>query len=290
MPLRNLFRRLARPVQVLRRQTTISTEYVRLAPSAQNAIDIFKGRWWSRLPEALSNVQAGNLALFEDPRMAWALSEVGDLRGKRVLELGPLEGAHTYMLERAGAESIVSIEANPEAYLKCLIVKETVGLPKTRFLCGDFMEYLRGSPSQFELAIASGVLYHMLEPVEMLALLSKIAPRLYLWTHYYDAKIISADRKLASMFTGDKESSEKGFEHRLYRYEYWGSFGARQFCGGSRPYAYWMSRDDILGALRHLGYTDIRTSFEAPDHPDGPAFALVAHKTERIPAVPRLSP
>ncbi len=289
MLLRNLLRRVARPVQVLRRQTTLSTEYVRSAPSPQNAVDIFKGRWFTRFPEPLSDVRAGKLALFEDPRMAWALSELGDLRGKTVLELGPLEGAHSYMLERAGAESIVSIEANPEAYLKCLIVKETVGLRKTRFLCGDFMEYLRHAPPQFDVAFASGVLYHMLDPVETIELLSKVAPKLYLWTHYYDARIISGDRKLASMFTGSKQNMHNGFSHTLYRYEYWGSFGAREFCGGSRPHAYWLSRKDILAALTFYGFNQIHVNFEALDHPDGPAFALVGQKTEPIPSQARIS-
>lgn len=197
------------------------------------------------------------------------------MQGKTFLELGPLEGAHSYMLERAGAASVISIEANPEAYLKCLIVKETVGLTKTRFLCGDFIEYLRNSPPHFDAVIASGVLYHMIDPVELIALLSKIKPQLYLWTHYYDAKIISADRKLASMFTGHRQSSRDGFRHTLYRYEYWGSFGTRQFCGGSRPHSYWLSREDILRCLRHFGFKNIRVNFDAPDHPDGPAFAVV---------------
>jgi hypothetical protein len=224
----------------------------------------------------LSDLQAGNLALFEDPRIAWALSELGSIRAHAILELGPLEGAHSYMLERAGAASVVSIEANPEAYLKCLVVKETVGLQKTRFVCGDFVEYLRNSPPHFDTAFASGVLYHMSDPVELIALLSKVTPRLYFWTHYYDAKIICADRNLASMFTGQRQSEYDGFEHRLFRYEYWGSFGAPRFCGGSRRHAHWMTRQDILGALTHFGFNDIRTSFEAPDHPDGPAFAVLA--------------
>lgn len=251
---------------------------MRTAPSKQNAINIFEGRWWSRFPEPFADLQAGSVALFEDPRIAWALTEFGDLRGKTVLELGPLEGAHSYMLERAGAESVVSIEANPEAFLKCLIVKETVGLARTHFVCGDFVEYLRGSPPRFDAALACGVLYHMVNPVELIGLLSGVTSRLFLWTHYYDAKLIAADRKLAGMFTGQPQSEHLGFRHTLFRYEYWGSFGARQFCGGSRPHAHWMRRDEILACLRHFGFTDIRTNFEAPDHPDGPAWALVACK------------
>ncbi|HEX3685017.1 MAG TPA: class I SAM-dependent methyltransferase [Bryobacteraceae bacterium] len=275
---RNFLRRLSRPIQTFRRQATISTQYVTSAPSAQNALDIFKGRWWSRLPEPFAPLQAGNIALFEDPRITWAISQLGGLRDQTVLELGPLEGAHSYMLEHAGAASIISIEANPEAYLKCLVIKEAVALERTHFLCGDFLEYLRNSPPHFEAALASGVLYHMVEPAELIALLSDITQNLYLWTHYYDAQLVAADRKLGSMFVGERQSEHAGFRHRLFRYEYWGSFGARQFCGGSRPHAHWMTREDILRCLQHFEFTEIRTNFEAPDHPDGPAFAIVARK------------
>ena len=50
------------------------------------------------------------------------------MAGKTVLELGPLEGAHTYQLHQRGA-NIVAVEASKQAYLKCLITKEIVGLP-----------------------------------------------------------------------------------------------------------------------------------------------------------------
>jgi hypothetical protein len=274
--LRSLARRVMRPLQHLRRRMTITTEYVGSAPSVQNALDIFRGRWFSQLP--LPDARAGDVALFEDPRIAWALSELDDLRGKTVLELGPLEAAHSYMLERAGAASIVSIEANPEAFLKCLIVKESLGLAHTHFLCGDFIEYLRASPPRFDAAIASGVLYHMRNPVELIGLLSRITGTLFLWTHYYDAGLIAQNRKLASMFAGEHANEYDGFRHSLYRYEYWGSFGARGFCGGSLPHANWMTREEIVACLRHFGYTEIATNFDAPEHVDGPAFALVARK------------
>jgi hypothetical protein len=275
---RNLLRRLLRPFQRLRRRTTISTEYVKSAPSPQNALDIFKGRWCSQLPEPFSTLHAGGIALSEDPRIAWAIAELGGLQQKTVLELGPLEGAHAYMLERGGAGSILSIEANPEAYLKCLIFKETIGLERTRFVCGDFIQYLRNSPPRFDAVIASGVLYHMVEPAELIYLLSQITDRVFLWTHYYDPKLI-ADRKLAAMFTGNQQTEYRGFRHTLFRYEYWGSFGARRFCGGSRPHAQWMTREDIIRCLEYFGFKDIRTDFEAPGHPDGPAFAVVARRS-----------
>lgn len=85
-----------------------------------------------------------------------------------VLELGPLEAGHTYMLEKMGARSIVAVEANSRAYLKCLIVKELFELKRAKFLLGDFVAYLKNNTRHFDLCLASGVLYHMQNPAELL--------------------------------------------------------------------------------------------------------------------------
>jgi hypothetical protein len=37
-----------------------------------------------------------------------------------------------------------------------------------------------------------------------------------------------------------------------------------------------MTRDAILEALGHFGYSRVETGFEEPAHPHGPAFSLVA--------------
>ena len=93
---------------------SILDQYVSDAPSDQNALDIFRDQWACRLPADFANLEAGIVPLFEDPRIDWALQGLGGVQDKEVLELGPLEAAHTYMLERAGARSITAIElGNP---------------------------------------------------------------------------------------------------------------------------------------------------------------------------------
>jgi hypothetical protein len=257
----------------------LSERHVRSAPSPQNALDIFKGEWWSQLPEPFSNLRAGEIRSFEDPRIHWALSQFGEVQGQTALELGPLEGGHSYILEQAGFASNLAIEANPRAYLRCLVVKEIIGLHRTRFLCGDFVEYLRNSPPSFDAAFACGVLYHMQNPAELIALLSRVTDRLFLWTHYYDPGVISANPKFGQSFTGQHRSEYAGFEHSLFRYEYGRSFRLARFCGGTRGHSHWMLREDIIECLGYFGFNAIRISFDTPAPPDGPAFALVATKT-----------
>ncbi len=271
--MKSLIRKVLRPT-LPAPTSDISDRYVASAPSPQNALDLFQGEWTSRLPEPYTEMQAGHMPLFEDPRITWALEQFGDVRGKSFLELGPLEGGHSYMLERAGCGSVLAIEGNTHAFLRCLVVKEVVRLTRTRFLCGDFVEYLRQSPPRFDGVIASGVLYHMAEPLELLARLSGITDRLFLWTHYYDAALL---KQKAARFTRQEEREQEGFRCPVFYQEYeteatnWSGF-----CGGPRRFSRWMRREHITGALQHFGFTTVRTSVEQPDHPHGPSFAVVA--------------
>src|SRR5215467_13605989 len=61
-------------------------------PSPQNALDLFKGRWSSAIP----GYGMGTAELFNDARIEWFLAQYGDVCGKRILELGPLEAGHTF--------------------------------------------------------------------------------------------------------------------------------------------------------------------------------------------------
>jgi len=254
----------------------ILDQYVKSAYTPQDALDIFKGEWSSKLPEPFTELQAGAALLFEDPRIEWGVTQLGGVEGKTVLELGPLEAGHTYMLERLGAADIVSIEANTRAYLKCLIIKELLELKRSRFLCGDFVEYLRTNPKKFDVCIASGVLYHMRNPVELIALAAKASDQVFLWTHYYDQAIISGNSKLTYRLSKGAPAEYAGFQHTLYRQEYEAALKWGGFCGGSQEFSNWLSRDDILACLKHFGLNNIQINFDHTNHPNGPSFAITA--------------
>jgi Methyltransferase domain len=257
---------------------SILDAYVRSAPSAQNAVDIFKGEWASQFPAALTvPVQAGGIPLFEDGRIIDAIQQFGGIEGMRVLELGPLEGAHSYMMELYGAASVTAVESNTRAYLKCLIAKEILNLKRVQFLCGDFVEYLKATGEHFDLILANGVLYHMRNPVELLSLLAQHTNRLNMWTHYYDDRIKS-DIHLRHKFTSSAPAEVDGFSHTLFRQEYQVSLDHPGFCGGSEDYSNWLSRADMLNCLSSFGFKDIRIGFEEPNHPHGPCFAISAMK------------
>lgn len=254
----------------------ILDQYVKSVPSKQNALDIFKGEWSSKLPAPLTDLQAGAALLFEDARIEWCAAQIGGFKGKKVLELGPLEAGHTYMLEHLGAAEILAIESNTRAYLKCLIIKEILELKHVRFLCGDFVEYLRTNQQKFDLILVSGVLYHMVNPVELIALVAKASDRLLIWTHYYKRETILNNPNLTHKVSEGIPAEYDGFRHTLYPQEYKAALDWQGFCGGSEAYSHWLDRSDIIACLRYFGMNDIQINFEHPDHPNGPSFALMA--------------
>jgi SAM-dependent methyltransferase len=257
---------------------SIMDAYVRSAPSPQNALDIFKGEWAAMLPAPFDALQAGRLNLFYDNRAFWALNELGGCEGQRVLELGPCEGQHSYMLEQRGAASVTSIEANSRAYLKCLVVKEVIGLQKVNFLCGDFVRYLEQNDEQFDLIFAAGVLYHMRDPVGLISELARHTNRLYIWTHYYEHAILQNIKHLKARYTVHTPAETLGFRYTMHRQDYQESLVQPGYSGGTAEFSHWLSREDVLGALTHFGFRDIRINNEDRNHPHGPCFDIVAIK------------
>jgi SAM-dependent methyltransferase len=254
----------------------ILNSYVRGAPSGRQALEIFAGEWSSRLPPPY-DVITGSSELFEDARIKWILEVVGGVQGYRILELGPLEAGHTTMLERAGAGTITAVEGNTRAFLKCLIVKEVLGLERSHFLCGDIHEFLTECTDQFDLCLASGVLYHMRDPVAVLQAMTRVSDRLALWTHYYDPAVLDHP-EIAVHFGSATERAIGDLTFTEHRYEYGEALTWNGFCGGSAHYANWLERDTILECLRRAGFDSIEIGFDEAMAQHGPALALVAQR------------
>lgn len=188
------------------------------APSDQITLDI-GGIWVSKVP--LSGTQTGLIPLFEDQRIHWLVNRI-DLRNRKVLELGSFEGGHSYILSQAGAD-VVGIEANSLAYVKSLIAKELLQI-NASFVYGDFMGYLEIG-KKFHLVVASGVLYHMINPVELLYKISKCTKRIYLWTHYFDPNATNWGKDITKRLTdkfeiGDTHSEFAGFSYPVVTQKY----------------------------------------------------------------------
>ncbi|GAB4347682.1 MAG: hypothetical protein Fur0042_14190 [Cyanophyceae cyanobacterium] len=248
--------------------------YIMRPPSPQNILDIFEGEWSSRIPDRFGlKTVPGPAALFQDDRVIWAEQQMGGFQGRHILELGPLEGAHSHMFCDRGAASVTAIEANSRAFLKCLCMKEVLGMNRVAFKLGDFLAFLKDAirrGDRYDLIFASGVLYHMENPLLLLHLMAQVSDRVFLWTHYYDRDIL---------FSPLNYLDYDGMSYGYSLQDYGTALGWAGFCGGAAPTSKWLTRDGILSALKRFGLDDIQISFDAPDHINGPAFALFAQRS-----------
>jgi hypothetical protein len=239
------------------------------APAPQNAIDIFRDHWASDLSKVVPGVTSGSAQCFRDARPAAAFKHIGGdcvARGARILELGPLEGGHTYQFEQFGAAEIIAVEANVEAYLKCLIVKELLGLRRARFLLGDFAEYLRQDQGRYDLIFCSGVLYHMPDPVELIRLMAARTDLISVWTHYHTPESWPSTVPEAVNYDGETYV----YHRRVYAADH----DCGTFWGGNKSTACLLSRDDLMRAFRHYGFVHHDVDAESLDHPYGPCLTV----------------
>ncbi|MGF6923391.1 class I SAM-dependent methyltransferase [Paraburkholderia sp. 40] len=245
--------------------------YTTEPPSHELACSIFEGSWSSDVP----GIGLGDVPAFNDHRIHWLETQCGGFGGKSILELGPLEGGHTYMMARAGASNILSIESNSKAFLKCLIVQNALKF-NAQFMYGDFRPMLAKRERRFDLILASGVLYHMTDPVALLSDMARASDSICIWTHYYDPNLAGTNARMKRHVSPDPTHTR--FGDRLvetHRHDYLEFLTNEKFAGGSAPYSQWMTRDSLLGVLEDLGMTAI-TGTEEFDHEAGAHILVFA--------------
>ncbi|MCX7304224.1 MAG: class I SAM-dependent methyltransferase [Hyphomicrobiales bacterium] len=246
-------------------------------------LDLFAGEWSSAMPaDSGLTTSPGHAQLFEDGRISWLSEILGGLAGRSVLELGPLEGGHTYMLQNAGAERVVSVEANSRSFLKCLCIKQIFKLDNVDFLYGDARRYIRDTSDFFDVCIASGILYHMQNPVEFIRDLSRVSDTLFIWTHYYDKDIIKGLSAQNEQFSPVEEIFIDGNVYWMSRRRYASALDWAGFSGGSSDHAMWLTRESLFKALAMYGFAIKEMGFDHPSHQNGPSLAIVAEKKAAV--------
>ena len=244
------------------------------APAHQNAIDIFEGKWASDLTPICPLVRSGDGPFFTAdmrPRMlADRLGSAGRLDNLSVLELGPLEGAHTYQLEQLGAKRVLSIEANVEAFLKCLIVKEIAKLQVTTFMLGDFVPYLMETKDRFDIVMCSGVLYHMADPIKLISGIGRVTEKCFIWSHYYEET-----HPLSPAFQPVSNPRYPGLTQYTLAY---GDMAHGRFWGGNDPVSVWLKRDDMLTAFKGAGFSSIGIIDDSPNNLHGACITFTASR------------
>jgi SAM-dependent methyltransferase len=254
----------------------IRTAYETRAPSPQTIADIFAGAWKSSLP----GLTTDGPTMFEDQRPAWFANLIPDgFLFKSVLDLGPFEAYQVRQMEKLGARSIDSVEGNRINFLKCLCLKEMYGL-RTRFFHGDILEALREAGS-YDVVWASGVLYHMQDPLAFLTEACRAGTYLFIWTNYFDRTRISDQQIVNFLPEHDEVIDYNGRSITLHARSYMLSdYGDLPLYweGAPKDIHYWMELDDIRAVLDMNGFDLIEEMVSEMIPPGLPCMQLAAVK------------
>lgn len=213
----------------------------------------------------------GTRTLVDDPRILWMATMLGDVAGKRVLELGPLEGAHSLTLSRLGTKHVDAIEGFEPAFQKCSVIQNLFALRDVTFHHADFRQWLDAyNGPAYDLVVASGVLYHLPNPVEVIRRLADIAPHVFVWTQCADA---SSPAGPEEALTHDGRGY-RGRKNHLPA----AKASIAGYCAGLDAYSIWLYPEDMLNAFVDAGFAHI-TNVPVPATPQGPAMMFIASKS-----------
>lgn len=196
------------------------------------------------------------------------ISAVGDERLERffayapnaetILELGALEGAHSFiMAHRPGTKRVVALEGREANLRKARFVQELLQIRNIEFAQANLERSDLGGFGKFDAVFCCGLLYHLPEPWKLIAQCPAIAPLLFIWTQY----------------AAENEAHDVG--HGL-RGKIHGEGGPDEPLSGLSPTATWLTLDSLLGLLTANGYTKIEIIHDDPAHANGPAVTIGA--------------
>lgn len=249
-------------------------QLVKAFPDDQAAVSLFGGTWASAVPA--DGVVSGTMPLFDDPRVDWLLDGIGPLDGMRALELGPLEAGHTSMLLGRGVASVLAVEANLSAFLRCLVVKNLLDLSRAKFVLGNFELLLAERARRYDLVLASGVLYHLVDPLKLLQDLAAATDRVLIWSQFYDREGLRGAFGGADPFTGRSWQRSIGDDALTYHeHDYGRSRRSRLFLGGVGASSVWLELDEVVAFFERHGYR-VEVGHRLPTSPTGPSACLRA--------------
>jgi SAM-dependent methyltransferase len=195
-------------------------------------------------------------------------SAVGDVRVERffrfapnaanILELGALEGAHTFILaERPGVKRVLALEGREVNLRKARFVQELLHVENAQFAQTNLEEGDLAALGRFDAVFCSGLLYHLPEPWRLIKKLRDVAPKLFIWTHYAaesEAQILPDGRRGKIHFEGGRDEPLSGMSST----------------------ATWLTLGSLITSLTASGYENIHLIHHDPTHANGPAVTIGA--------------
>jgi hypothetical protein len=175
-----------------------------------------------------------------------------------ILELGSLEGAHTFLLaEHRGVKRVVALEGRERNLRKARLIQGLLQVRNAEFAQANLEESDLSAFGEFDAIFCSGLLYHLPEPWKLIERLPAIAQSLFIWTHYAP----DADAEVISNGLRGKIFVEGGSEEPL---------------SGMSPTSMWLTLGSLIVSLTKSGYRSIHVIHNDLTHSNGPAVTIGA--------------
>lgn len=188
----------------------------------------------------------------------------GDVRGKRVLDLGSGEGLYAVEMARAGAR-VVAVEGREGNCEKIRLAKDVFGLENLELVRGD----VRAFPEEpYDFILCLGILYH-LPAADVFALVERM---------------FASVRHFALIDTHYASRPTERHEHRGWTY--WG-WPFREYTEDSKAaldnlWSTWFTRESLVSLLARTGFSSVMECHLPPGAPVADRCALVAFRGTRV--------
>jgi SAM-dependent methyltransferase len=213
-----------------------------------------RGPWITRFViEGIAT--GGDYEVINDGRVQQFLEHFPNVR--TILELGSLEGGHSFTLARhPGVDRVLAIEARAANIEKAKFIGSLLGVSNVEFRQANLEQLQLASVGYFDAIFCCGLLYHLPEPWKLVSQLPFVAPSLFVWTVYADE---------------DEATIEiDGLRGREYV-----EGGLNEPLSGLSPKSIWLTLPSLLELLKRSGYVQIEI-LEKAQNPNGPAVSLAA--------------
>ena len=175
-----------------------------------------------------------------------------------ILELGSLEGAHTFLLAgQPGVKRVLGLEGREANLRKARFVQEQLRVGNVEFAQANLEHTSLATFGKFDAVFCSGLLYHLPEPWKLIEQLPAVAPHLFIWTQY----------------AAEDEAHDVG---QGLRGKIHGEGGPDEPLSGLSPTATWLTLDSLRALLARSGYNKIEIIDDDPAHANGPAVTIGA--------------
>lgn len=173
-----------------------------------------------------------------------------------VLECGSLEGGHTALIARhPNVINVLGLEGREANLRKCRFIHQQLGITNSRFDQCDLDTEPMDQFGQFDATFCSGVLYHLMRPVEFFRRIN--SPDVFLGTHY----------------SLENETTHEGMQGRWYA-----EHGLADVLSGLSEKSFWLTLPNIERMIADCGYSI--TSLETREAPNGPWVDVMAWKKQ----------